>query len=57
MQDFDERWEQALLLTSDPPSDKVWSVRFQVARFLSNSDNYGTKQSRNSVRSVCEIAY
>ena len=23
IQDFDLRWEQALLLTSDPPSDKV----------------------------------
>ena len=23
VQDFDLRWEQALLLTSDPPSDKV----------------------------------
>ena len=24
IQDFDLRWEQALLLTSDLPSDKVW---------------------------------
>ena len=23
IQNFDSRWEQALLLTSDPPSDKV----------------------------------
>ena len=69
IQDFDLRWEQALLLTSDPPSDKSFrrSVRFQVARFLPSSDNHGTKKSRNSARrrtmrlsqteKVCEIAY
>ena len=37
IQDFELRWEQALLLTSDPPSDK-----------LPSSENYGTIQSRNS---------
>ena len=26
IQDFDLRWEQAVLLTSDPPSDKVLEV-------------------------------
>ena len=26
IQDFDLRWEQTLLLTSDPPSDKIWKV-------------------------------
>ena len=40
-QDFDLRWEQALLLTSDPPSD-IFCL--QVVRFLSSSDNYGTIQ-------------
>ena len=69
IQDFDVRWEQALLPTSDPPSDKVFrrSVRFQIVRFLSSSDDYGTVQSRNYARRrktrlsqtgiVCEIAY
>ena len=43
------------------------SVRFQVARFLSSSDIYGTIQSRNSttrrktrlsqIKNVCEIAH
>ena len=28
IQDFDLRWEQALLLTSDPPSDKVLEVLY-----------------------------
>ena len=49
---FDLRWEQALLSTSDPPSDNVFGriVRLQVVRLLSDSDNYGNIQSRNSTR-------
>ena len=47
MQDFDLRWEQALLLTSDPPSDQVFEGLYVLeTRFLPNSDNYGTFQER-----------
>ena len=49
---FDLRWEHSLLLTIDHPSDKVLEkiVRLQVARFLTNPDEYGAIQSRNSAR-------
>ena len=46
IEDFDLRWEQALLLTRDPPSDKVVEG-LHVSNF-SSSDNYGTIKSRNS---------
>ena len=67
IQDFDLRWEQALLLTSDPPSDTVLEGLYvsQVARFLASSDNCGTFQSRkpsmttrlSQTKNGCEIAY
>ena len=69
IQDFDLRWEQALLLTSDPPSDNVLE-RLYVSKLQESppdSDNYGTIQSRNSARrwqtrlsqteNLCEIIY
>ena len=62
IQDFDLRWEQALLLTSDLPSDKV-----SEGLYVSKIDNYGTIQTSYSARrrktrlsqteNVCEIAY
>ena len=36
IQDFDLRWEQALLLTSDPSSDKVLEVLY-VSKVLDSS--------------------
>ena len=52
IQDFDLRWEQALLLTSDLSIGQGIrrSVRLQVARFLPSSDIGGTFQSRHSAR-------
>ena len=49
--DFELRWEQALLLTIDPQSDKVLVELYvlQVARFLPSSHHYGKMQSINSV--------
>ena len=45
-------WEEALFLTSDPPSDKVLegSVRLQDARFLPSSDNLWHK----TIKKFCE---
>ena len=50
--DFDSRWKQALLSTSDPPSDKIFgrSVKIKIAGFFSTSDDCGIVQSRNSWR-------
>ena len=69
IQDFDLRWEQALLLTSDLPSDKVFEGLY-VSKLQDSSQAQtigGTFQSRNSARrrktrlsqteNVCEIAY
>ena len=42
--DLDFRWEQALLWTSDPPSDKVFKLQD------SSQAQNGTIQSRNSTR-------
>ena len=68
IQDFDLRWEQALLLTSDPPSDKVLeglyvsklqdSPQAQTIMALSNQEilRGGGKRDCHRLR-MCLIAY
>ena len=65
----DLRWEHALLLTSDPPSDNVLECLYvsKLQDSFPNSDNFGTIQSRYPARrtktrlsqteNVCEITY
>ena len=51
IQDFDFRWEQALLLTSDPPSDKVLEGLY-VSKLQDSSEAQTTW--RSSTKNFCE---
>ena len=48
IQDFDLRWEQALLLTSDPPSDNVLEGRYVSKLQVSSTPKRASKRTRDS---------
>ena len=59
IQDFDWRWEQALLLTSDPPLDKVLEGLY-VSKLQESSQGQTIMALYNQLsqtENVCEIAY